>query len=280
MIYHFDNPPSRESIVQEFDIIPDRLHRIETFIEGAAASMKEDDFDSHKSTYSMPETAFILKMANMVEVFALLCAFPRHRAELIVIFPPAVRSVFYGGPLKIEAKFDQLGNLVEWADSLCLQGYLDLTIGGDLSPDALIQSEGWVEKYESGSRELMRLASFLTEDSECSPVVTVCRSYHSKTQWRRKFLAERWYDALKPSERLSEGADLAAWQAVGRTGVGKDEFLEAFLEWAAGRNSWDGFWEFQNAVEKGHFDLVTTSGLAKSLSSPAPSPGRKRPASR
>lgn len=145
MKYQFENPPTREGIIEEFGIHSDRLHIVETFIRSIAA--REDDFDSSKDKFTMEESALILKQCNLVEAFALLCSLPWNGWGRLVIL-----SLPRGcGAVRITALFDKFGKLVQWPEAEHIHyPSLDPWAMERRSPAELVADEAWMTLHGRG----------------------------------------------------------------------------------------------------------------------------------
>ena len=189
----------------------------------------------------MAETANFLKRYNLVEAFAILCALPdREVASLIVLTEP-----WSIGALRIEARFDKWGKLVSWPDSDICYPY-----GSDAwememarrAPAALVEDADWRAVRYGQAVHCLQFSRHFECTTDCLAVTCFPLSV---IQWRRKFIAERWFHPdLQPAERLVDHHDLAEWNSfIDRTGKSLG-MLDRFEEWAQGRESWEGLPKF------------------------------------
>lgn len=232
MTYHFDSPPSRDGIIQEFGIHPERLHQIETFTRHLATN--EDNFDYFKLQYTREECAFILKQCNLIETFALLCSIPNRACELMILvpdmFPQAVR---------ISALFDQKGMPSIWlGGEACTAHPCPWSLKERQEPpSALLENEKWSQNLLEVI-ECLQLQARLDSD----PCVGAVASFPmSEVQWRRKFVSERWWHpGLKITEHLNGSDALAEWNLFIKQTENSLKEMDRFAEWAIGQESWDG----------------------------------------
>lgn len=232
MIYQFETPPARESIIQEFGINPESLLLIENFIHNIATS--EDDFGWWKDKYSMAEAAYILKRYNLVESFAMLHAIPgRPSSDFFVFAEPR------WGVLSINACFDKFGKVLRWRDSELFDSFrLEISSSEMVrrSPNDFIEDDEWMAVH---SERAWRCAMATDLLKDTTGVMAVSCFTLSATQWRRKYVAERWFHPhLKPSDRLLDPHDLVEWDAQIKRMDGGPGYLDRFIEWARGRESW------------------------------------------
>ena len=237
MKYQFENPPTREGIIQEFGIHPDCLHRIQTFIESSVPN--EDDFDSSKEQFSMVEAAFILKKLNLIEAFALLCSLPWNGWGRLVTLPG-----FFCAPhgvtesMVIEACFDKFGALEHFKIEKIPDFSFSPWAFETRVPSALIADREWLESHYEAAEN----AEHWMEDFTYSTAVAAVSSCPlSETQWRRKFVAEGWADSERQiATRLTgDPALLASWNSFLSGPTRAFAKLSQFETWDAGRDSWD-----------------------------------------
>ena len=236
MKYQFDKPPTREAIIQEFGINPDRLHRIETFIQSAVPN--EDDFDLSKEQFSIVEAAFILKKLNLVEAFALLCSLPWNGWGRLVTLPGFFNAPCgVSDPLEISALFDKFGTLLRWEIKKIPFATSEPWIFEVRPPSELAADQAWMRAHYEAAEAT---ENHMEEFKHSTAVAAVSRCPLSTVQWRRKYVGERWSDpGLGISSRLVEDEDLAAWNSFVMHPSKAMAALSRFEKWAQGREKWD-----------------------------------------
>lgn len=108
MHYQLDYLPTRESMIEEFDITPNRLRVAEEAIRDIAKSEAvELFFDWEKVVYDASEVGYLLIEWGLVEAFALFCLRTGYSAGLIGVVDAS--NCF--ADVEIEAEFEPSGKL-------------------------------------------------------------------------------------------------------------------------------------------------------------------------
>lgn len=219
MTYKFDNPPTREAMIEELGVNPDRLVLAENSIRDRAKS--EDEMDWEKDKYSEGEVAYLLTRWGIAEAFALFCLRTGRSEGGIEVISSGEGRVY-----SVRADFDQTGRLkmmkAKARDCDPFQGMR--------AEDA--KSEAWRElqraKIEKATDETVSCGDDC--DGRC-PLVTVIRFPLSRTQAYRKFLAERWYDPDVPClDRFACPLDRARFNSFLDSTDAMDRFEEAIAK--------------------------------------------------
>jgi hypothetical protein len=182
MKYQFDNPPTRQAMIEELGVNPDRLFLAEESIRSIAKN--EDGWDGRKDESDAGEAAGLLLRWGLVEAFSLYClraGEEARRGDLLLCGGLGVCFIevldWWGDSYRISAEFDLSGRLKS------------------------------MDAAKSGPRHLGH-----------GNLLTVIRFPLSKTQAYRKLLAERWYDPDVPhSERFVcplDRKDFESWEKM------------------------------------------------------------------
>lgn len=230
MQYQFDNPPTTGAIIAEFGINPERFHTIKCHLQTAAEQGRE--FEHWADTWPPEQLAGILRQAGLLEAFALLCSLPGCGGGCLYLCNPAGSEI---PDVEVSACFDGRGMLESMkGDRWCLLDHAPWEFHTGRTPESIAADDALMGEWREMAEECLGWGV-----DEEPGIVALSTFRHSEQQWRRRFVAERWYrNDLKPAERFVDPELAGIWERIVASHNRFPEALARFLKWAEGRKTW------------------------------------------
>lgn len=201
MRYQFDNPPTRQAMIEEFGVTEQRLTFAEHSIMGLAKTFENRDasFEPGKTEYDQAETAGLLVRWGIAPAFALHCVRLDRDRGTIEVLDGSLRAVF-----RVSAVFDRNHGRI---DSLRAEAVWEFP--GEGGAMVRVDEESEIAAWRL-ARNTGDFGNFFGWFGRAGEAAIVIRFPLSRPQAYRKFLSERWHDPGVPAmERFACPEDRA-----------------------------------------------------------------------